>query len=71
MDLEQNNTCMETNWDPNQLFELMMDQIEEGVDYDGAGDNLYTPYQIMKTAYDLDLKTSLFAYEWKNPNEYQ
>ena len=56
VDLEQNDTHMKTDLYPNQPFEVLIDQTEEGVDYAMAGANQYTSYQIVNIVYNLVLK---------------
>jgi len=52
-DLEENDKRMKADWDPNQPFKVLIDQIDDGVDYATAGENPYTLEQIVNIAYNL------------------
>jgi len=51
--LEENDKCMKADWESNQPFEVLIDQIDDGVDYATAGEKPYTPEQIVNIAYNL------------------
>jgi len=51
--LEENDKRMKADWNPNQPFKVLIDQIDDGVDYATAGEKPYTPEQIVNIAYNL------------------
>ena len=63
--LRENDQCMNAPYDPNEPFEVLIDQIEDAIDYAAAGNMPYTPTQIVNTAYNLLFDTGVFADECK------
>ena len=51
--LEGNDSRMKTDWDPNQPFEIWIDQIDDTIDMAAAATNPYTPQQVVSIAYNL------------------
>jgi hypothetical protein len=64
-ELEENDTKMKQQWDPNQPFEILVDQIEDGVAFAAAGNMPYTTPQIVNTAYNILFRTGMFNDECK------
>jgi hypothetical protein len=64
-DLDDNDAKMKADWDPNQPFEVLIDQIEDSIDMAAAANNPYTPEQVVLIAYNLVFKTGLFDEECK------
>ena len=56
---------MKTDWDPNHTFEVLINQIEEGVYYAAEGVTPYTHEHILNIAYNVVFKTGLFEDECK------
>ena len=40
---QENNKKMKAPWKPNQLFETLVDQVTDGIEYMYAGNNEYSP----------------------------
>ena len=59
LELEDNNTKMRLNWDPNSPFDCLIKQIEDGQDYAEDGGQPYTTEQLLHIAYTLVFKTGL------------
>ena len=57
LELEDNDTKMRSNWDPNSPFDCLIQQIEDGQDYAEDGGQPYTTEQLLHIAYMLDFKT--------------
>jgi hypothetical protein len=67
-DLELNNTRFRTKWDPNQPFEMLVEQIEDAIDFATSGLSPYTDKQIVDNAYTLVFGTGMFpeaCREWR------
>ena len=56
---------MNEPYDTNQPFEVIIDQIEDAIHFVSVGEALYTPKQILNTAYKLVFDTRLFQDECK------
>ena len=63
--LEENDRRMNQDWDPNQPFEVLIDQIEDSVAYAAAGDMPYTVPQVVNTAYNIVFRAGMFTDECK------
>lgn len=63
--LEENDQRLKQDWDPNQPFEVLIDQIEDAVDFAAAGKTPYTTEQIVNSAYNIVFQTGLFQDECK------
>jgi hypothetical protein len=68
MDLKANNDLINTAWDPNTPFELLIDQIETCSDVAEAGSQPFTAAQILNTAYTLVYNTGFFFNDCKTWN---
>jgi hypothetical protein len=64
-ELKDNDTRFNAPWDPNTPFESLIDQIETAVEYADAGNQAYTPEQIVNTAFTLVFNTGLYFDECK------
>ena len=64
-DLEENDKRFKQQWDPNQPFEVLIDQIEDAIDYAASRNTLYSKEQIMNMAYNIVYRTSIFSNECK------
>ena len=49
-ELEENDKRFKQQWDPNQPFEVIIDQIEDAIDYAAAGNTPYSKEKITNTA---------------------
>ena len=56
---------MNTAYDVNLPIEVLFDQVEDGMDYAGAGNHLFTPEQIVMTGQQLIQETGMFADDLK------
>ena len=63
--LRENNQRMNAPYNPNKPFEVLIDQIEDAIDYAAVGNMPYTPTQIVNAAYNLLFDTGVFADECK------
>ena len=68
LELEDNDTKMRSNWDPNSHFDCLIKQIEDGQDYAEDGGQPYTTEQLLCIAYTLIFKTGLYFEECKQWN---
>ena len=68
LELEDNNTKMRSNWEPNSPFDCLIKQIEDGQDYAEDGGQPYTTKQLLCIAYTLVFKTGLYFKECKQWN---
>ena len=68
LELEDNDTKMRSNWDPNSPFDCLIKQIEDGQDYAEDGGQPYTTKQLLCIAYTLVFKTGLCFEECKQCN---
>ena len=59
-DLKENERKMNSPWDPNQPFEVLVRQIQDATDFASHGGSPYTQRQIVDTAYTLVYSTGLF-----------
>ena len=64
-ELEENDRRMKQDWDPNQPFEVLINQIKYSVAFVAAGDMPYTVPQIVNTAYNIVFRTGMFTDECK------
>ena len=64
-ELKENDQRFNTPWDPNTPFESLIDQIETAVEYADAGNQAYTPVQVVNTAFTLIFNTGLYFDECK------
>ena len=64
-ELEENDRRMKQDWDPNQPFEVLIDQIEDSVAYAAAEDMPYTVPQVVNTAYNIIFRAGMFTDECK------
>ena len=64
-DLKENNKRFKQQWDPNQPFEVLIDQIEDLIDYSAADNTPYSKEQITNMAYNIVYRTGLFSDECK------
>jgi len=67
-DLVENDARMKQPFDCNQPFEVMVDQIEDAIDYAAARDTLFSAKQTVQIAYNLIFQPGLFAEasrEWR------
>ena len=60
VDLKENEQKMNSPWDPNQPFEVLVRQIQDATDFASHGGSPYTQRQIVDTAYTLVYSTGLF-----------
>ena len=65
LELENNDTKMRLNWDPNSPFDCLIKQIEDGQDYAEDGGQPYTTEQLLCITYTLVFKTGLYFKECK------
>ena len=68
LELEENDTQMRSNWDPNSHFDCLIKQIEDEQDYTEDGGQPYTTEQLLCIAYTLVFKTGLYFEECKQWN---
>ena len=61
--LEENDKRFKQQWDPNHPFEVLMDQIEDVIDYAAAGNTPYSKEQTTNMAYNIVYRTDLFSDE--------
>ena len=59
-DLEENDKRFKKQWDTNQPFETLIDQIEDAIDFASAGQTPYSASQIVANAYNLVFNTGLY-----------
>ena len=59
-DLHDNDKRLRDPYNSNQLFETLIDLVENAVDYVYAGDTPYTPAQVVGIAFQLMFQTGLF-----------
>ena len=64
-DLVKNTEKMSSPWDPNQPFEFLIRQIQNGIDFAAHGLAPLTTEQIVNTAYTVVANTGLFHEECK------
>jgi len=65
-DLQANDTHMKAGYDVNLPIETLFRQIENAIDYASAGNNAYTPTQVLTIAYQVIFETGLFADDCKD-----
>jgi len=58
-DLRKNEKKMNVPYDPNEPFEVLIDQFEDAIDFAAAVDSPFTPKQIVTSAYNLAFDTGL------------
>jgi hypothetical protein len=68
-ELKENDQRFNTLWDPNTPFKSLIDQIETAVDYADAGNQAYTPVQVVNTAFTLIFNTGIYFDECKRWNQ--
>ena len=59
---------LKADWDPNQPFELLIDQVERSVDYADAGGDPHSATTILNIAYNQMFKTGIYFLECKDWN---
>ena len=59
-DLKENEKKMNSPWDPNLPFEVLVRQVQDAVDFAAHGESPYSTRQIVDTAYTLVYSTGLF-----------
>jgi hypothetical protein len=67
-DLQDNDTRMRNNYDPNQPIEAFIDQIEDAISLAAAANAPYTAAQIVAIAYNIIFSTGMFpeaCREWR------
>jgi hypothetical protein len=67
-DLQENDTCLHTPYDPNQPIEAFIDQVEDAVSLAAAAQAPYSPQQTIAMAYTLMFSTGMFpeaCQEWR------
>jgi hypothetical protein len=67
-DLDENDKRFKKQWDANQPFEALVEQIDDAMDFASAGQAPYTPAQIVSNAYNLVFNTGLYpeaCREWR------
>ena len=64
-DLVKNTENMSAPWDPNQPFEYLIRQIQNGIDFAAHGQTPLTNKQIVNMAYTVVASTGLFHEECK------
>ena len=64
-DLVKSTAKMSSPWDPNQPFEFLSRQIQNGIDFSAHGLAPLTTEQIVNTAYTVVANTGLFHEECK------
>ena len=64
-DLKENDKRFKQQWDPNKPFEVLIDQIEDSIDYAAAGNTPYPKEQITNMAYNIIYRTGLFSNKYK------
>ena len=67
-ELAANEERMKEQWDSNQPFETLIDQIEDAVELAEAGNQAFTPAQVLTTSYNLVYNTGLFFEDCKTWN---
>ena len=71
-DLSNNSNCIKLPWDPTTPFEMLIDQIEECIEFADTRNLPFTVAQILNTASDLVFNTGSFfedCKKWKaHPN---
>ena len=67
-ELETNMMQLKEQWDPNQPFEMLIDQVERAVDYADAGGDPLSTATILNTAYNHMFKTGIYFLECKDWN---
>ena len=70
-DLKENEKRFKKQWDPNQPFEVLIDQIKDAIDYAAAKNTPYPKKQIMNMAYNIVYRTGLFSDKcktWRKKN---
>ena len=67
--LADNHQNMNTPYDPNQLFENLVDQIDEATELVDAVDAPYTVPQIASIGYNLIHQTDIFIFECQTWDE--
>ncbi len=60
LEIQANGQHFLTPWDPSMPFELLIAQIEDCAEFVEAAKQLYSPAQILGTAYALVERTGLF-----------
>jgi hypothetical protein len=65
-DLVHNANKLNTPWDPNTPFELLIEQIDECIDFADAGNQAFPANQIVNTAYTLVFNTGMFFDDCKD-----
>ena len=63
--LQKNDQRLSAPYDSNQLLEILIDQVENAVDYASAGDTPYIPAQVVGIAFQLLLQTGLYNNHFK------
>ena len=56
---------MNTPYELNKLIKVLIDQIEDTINYAAAGNMLYISTQIVNTVYNLLFDTGVFSDEYK------
>ena len=56
---------MNMPYDPNEPIEVLINQIEDGIDYAAVENMSYPPTQIINTAYNLLFDAGVFSDECK------
>ena len=64
-DLKENDKRFKQQWDSNQPFEVLIDHIEDSIDYAAAGNTSYSKEQITNMAYNIVYPTGLFSEKYK------
>ena len=65
-DLEKNDARMKENYDPNQPPEILIQKIQDAVDYAAHANCPYSPEQVVTTAYNLVNQTGIFDQDLKD-----
>ena len=60
-DLRQNDIKMSTAYDVNMPIEMLLNQVEDGMEYAATGNNPKTPEQIVMTGQHLIAETGMFT----------
>ena len=65
-DLQNNDVSLKTAYDTNQPIKILFDQVENALNYAAAGNTLYSPAQVVATAFHLLFATGMFLDDCKN-----
>ena len=61
IDMETNEQRMKADWNPNDPIDVLINQIEDAMEFADDAGQAYTPQQILSAAYTLVFKTGVFT----------